>query len=171
MIISLLGYMGSGKTHISKKLSEKTDYKLIDLDAKIMQKNQKSISEIFLEKGEIFFRKQEKQILEQILDKNENIILSLGGGTPAYYKNMELINQKSKSIFLRANISTLTKRLLLEKESRPLIAKIPEDDLPEYIAKHLFERNYFYSQAKFIISTDSKSDTEIVSEIEKLIFT
>ena len=171
MIISLLGYMGSGKTHISKKLSEKIDYKLIDLDAEIMQKNQKTIAKIFLEKGEIFFRKQEKEILEDILAKKDNIILSLGGGTPAYYNNMQLINQKSKSIFLRANISTLTKRLLSEKESRPLIAKISEEDLPEYIAKHLFERNYFYNQAKFIISTDSKSDTEIVSEIEKLIFT
>jgi shikimate kinase len=170
MIISLLGYMGSGKTHISKKLSEKIDYKFIDLDAEIMQKNQKSISEIFSERGEIFFRKQEKEILEQILELKENIILSLGGGTPAYYKNMDLINQKSKSIFLRANITTLTNRLLAEKDSRPLIAKIPKEDLPEYIAKHLFERNLFYNQAKFIIGTDSKSADEIVTEIEKLIF-
>jgi shikimate kinase len=170
MIISLLGYMGSGKTHISKKLSEKIDYKFIDLDAEIMQKNQKSISEIFSERGEIFFRKQEKEILEQILELKENIILSLGGGTPAYYKNMDLINQKSKSIFLRANITTLINRLLAEKDSRPLIAKIPKEDLPEYIAKHLFERNLFYNQAKFIIGTDSKSADEIVTEIEKLIF-
>jgi shikimate kinase len=162
--------MGSGKTHISKKLSEKIDYKFIDLDAEIMQKNQKSISEIFSERGEIFFRKQEKEILEQILELKENIILSLGGGTPAYYKNMDLINQKSKSIFLRANITTLTNRLLAEKDSRPLIAKIPKEDLPEYIAKHLFERNLFYNQAKFIIGTDSKSADEIVTEIEKLIF-
>ncbi len=170
MIISLLGYMGSGKTHISKKLSEKFNYKFIDLDAEIIQKNQKSISEIFAFGGEIFFRKQEKEILEKFLDLQENIILSLGGGTPAYYNNMELINQKSKSIFLRANISTLTARLLSEKDTRPLVAKIPEDDLPEYIAKHLFERNVFYNQAQFIINTDEKSADEIVLEIEKLIF-
>ena len=170
MIISLLGYMGSGKTHISKKLSEKIDYKFVDLDAEIIQKNQKSICEIFIEKGEIFFRKQEKEILEQIFDLNEDIILSLGGGTPAYYNNMELINLKSSSIFLRANISTLTQRLLAEKESRPLIAKIPEEDLPEYIAKHLFERNHFYNQAEFIVNTDNKSAEAIIAEIEKLVF-
>ena len=170
MIISLLGYMGSGKTHISKKLSEKIDYKFIDLDAEIMQKNQKSISELFKDRGEIFFRKQEKEILEQILDSKENIVLSLGGGTPAYYNNMELINIKSKSIFLRANISTLTTRLLAEKDSRPLLAKIPEEELPEFIAKHLFERNHFYNQSQIIINTDNKSAEEIVNEIEKLIF-
>lgn len=162
--------MGSGKTHISKKLSEKLNFKLIDLDAQIVQKNQKAISKIFADKGEIYFRKQEKEILDEILDQSDDIILSLGGGTPAYYNNMEIINQKSKSIFLRANISTLCSRLLSEKASRPLVAKIPEVDLPEYIAKHLFERNYFYNQAQFTVSTDSKSANEIVAEIETLIF-
>lgn len=170
MIISLLGYMGCGKTHISKKLSEKIDYKFIDLDAEIMQKNQKNIAEIFSNNGEIYFRKQEKEILEKILTSSENIILSLGGGTPAYYDNMKTINLYSKSVFLRANISTLSKRLISEKNSRPLIAKINDEDLPEYIAKHLFERNLFYNQAEFIIDTDQKSADEIASEIEKLIF-
>ncbi|WP_417430565.1 shikimate kinase [Halpernia sp.] len=170
MIISLLGYMGSGKTHISKKLSQKINYKLFDLDDEIIKKNQKSIAEIFTEKGEIYFRKQEREILEQILNTSEDIVLSLGGGTPAYYDNMKIINEKSKSIFLRAHISTLTERLLKRKKSRPLIAKIPEQDLPEYIAKHLFERNHFYNQAEFIVSTDYKSAEEIVKEIENLIF-
>lgn len=170
MIISLLGYMGSGKTHISKNLSEKTNYKLIDLDEEIIRKNQKSISEIFADRGEIYFRKQEKEILDEILAKSEDIILSLGGGTPAYYNNMEMIKKKSTSIYLRANISTLTERILKEKEKRPLIAKISEEDLPEYIAKHLFERNFFYNQAQFTISTDAKSAEEIVNEIERLVF-
>ncbi|SEG49224.1 shikimate kinase [Halpernia humi] len=170
MIISLLGYMGSGKTHISKNLSVKTNYKLIDLDEEIIRKNQKSISEIFADRGEIYFRKQEKEILDEILAKSEDIILSLGGGTPAYYNNMEMINKKSTSIYLRANISTLTERILKEKEKRPLIAKISEEDLPEYIAKHLFERNFFYNQAQFTISTDAKSAEEIVNEIERLVF-
>lgn len=169
MIISLLGYMGCGKTHISKKLNEKFNYKLIDLDEEIMRKNQKTISQIFSDRGEIFFRKEEKRVLEEILDQKESLILSLGGGTPAYYDNMKLINERSISIYLRANISTLTARLLSEKEQRPLIAHLNEENLAEYIAKHLFERNHFYNKAQFTVAVDGKTDGEITTEIERLI--
>lgn len=165
MIISLIGYMGSGKSHISKLLSQKINFKLIDLDQQIILKHQKKISEIFAERGEIFFRKEEKLVLEEVLELNENIVLSLGGGTPAYYNNMELINENSKSVFLQASVGTLTERLLRQKAKRPLIARLSDEELPEFIAKHLFERNNFYSQANFTINTNNKSPEEIVEEI------
>lgn len=169
MIISLIGYMGSGKSHISKILSDKINFKLIDLDKEISWRNKLTIPEIFEKKGEIYFRKLERETLEEILATQENIVLSLGGGTPVYYNNMEIINNSSKSVFLRASIPTLTERLSKQKEKRPLIAKISDDDLPEFIAKHLFERNVFYSKAQFSISTDNKTPEDIVSEItEKL---
>nr|MBP7499865.1 shikimate kinase [Chryseobacterium sp.] len=112
-------------------------------------------------------RKEEKRILEQLLNSEENLILSLGGGTPVYYNNMNIINEKSKSIFLRASVNTLTNRVLLQKNSRPLISKLEDSDIPEFIAKHLFERNPYYSQAHFSIDTDSKSASEISEEIIK----
>ena len=167
MIISLLGYMGSGKSHISKNLSQKINFKLIDLDQKISEQHGISIPEIFQTRGEIYFRKEEKRILEQLLNSEENLILSLGGGTPVYYNNMNIINEKSKSIFLRASVNTLTSRVLLQKNSRPLISKLEDSDIPEFIAKHLFERNPYYSQAHFSIDTDSKSASEISEEIIK----
>ena len=157
--------MGSGKTHVSKILSEKINFKLIDLDEAISDKHQQSISEIFQKKGEIYFRKEEKSVLENILHTENSVVLSLGGGTPVYYNNMEVINENSVSVFLRASVSTLTQRLLSEKGKRPLISHISDDDLPEFIAKHLFERNNFYNQAKIIIDTDRKSPSEIAEEI------
>ena len=165
MIISLLGYMGSGKSHISKNLSHKINFKLIDLDQIISEQHQQSIPEIFAKRGEIYFRKEEKRILEELLDLKDNVVLSLGGGTPVYYDNMKIINEKSKSIFLRASVNTLTKRVLLQKNTRPLIAKLDDFDVPEFIAKHLFERNPYYSQAHFTIDTDSKTAAEISEEI------
>lgn len=169
MIISLVGYMGSGKSHISKILSEKINFKLIDLDREISRRNKLTIPEIFEKKGEIYFRKQEREILEELLATEENIILSLGGGTPVYYNNMEIINHNSKSIFLRTSINTLIERISKQKEKRPLIANISDENLPEFIAKHLFERNQFYNKAQFIISTDAKEPEEIMNEIiEKL---
>mgnify|MGYP001940214157 FL=1 len=134
MIISLLGYMGSGKSHVSKNLSKKLNFPLIDLDQKISEENLLIIPEIFQTKGEIFFRKEEKRVLENILNEEKDIILSLGGGTPVYYSNMDLINEKSKSIFLRASVKTLTERVLLQKNTRPLIAKLNDDDVPESVS-------------------------------------
>ncbi|MGC5746708.1 shikimate kinase [Chryseobacterium sp. NFX27] len=169
MVISLIGYMGCGKSHISKILSDKINFKLIDLDKEISRRNKLTIPEIFEKRGEIQFRKLEREALEEILASEENLVLSLGGGTPVYYNNMELINQSSKSIFLRASVSTLYERLSKQKEKRPLIANISDEDLPEFIAKHLFERNAFYSKAQFSINTDSRDPEDIVREIvEKL---
>ncbi len=165
MIISLAGYMGSGKSHISKLLSEKLNFKLIDLDKEIIKKNNHTIAEIFKNRGEIYFRKQEREFLEEVLATENNAVLSLGGGTPAYYNNMDVINQNSFSFHLRANVGTLSERLKKQKAKRPLIANIPDEDLPEFIAKHLFERNPFYNKAQFTISTDNKDPEEIVDEI------
>lgn len=169
MIISLAGYMGSGKSHISKILSEKLGFQLMDLDKEIMKKNRQTVAEIFAEKGEIYFRKQERETLEVILATQENTVLSLGGGTPAYYNNMEVINQNSISIYLRANIGTLSERLSKQKARRPLIANIPDDDLPEFIAKHLFERNPYYTKCQFTVATDNKEPNEIVEEVIRLL--
>lgn len=167
MIISLLGYMGSGKSHISKNLSQKINFKLIDLDHKISEELAMTIPEIFEKRGEIYFRKEEKRILEEILNNEENLVLSLGGGTPVYFENMDVINEKSKSFFLRASVNTLTNRVLLQKNSRPLIAKLEDSDIPEFIAKHLFERNHYYSKAHFTVDTDSKNAIEVSDEIIK----
>lgn len=165
MIISLIGYMGSGKSHISKLLSREMDLKLIDLDKEISLQCKMPISEIFEKKGELFFRRAEREKLEEILAKDKNCVLSLGGGTPAYYNNMEIINQNSESVFLRTSVGTLAERLSRQKSKRPIIAKINEQDLPEFIAKHLFERNQFYSMAKFTLDTDRKTPGEISAEI------
>ena len=165
MILSLLGYMGSGKTHISKILSEKINFKLFDLDKEISKRNRLPISEIFAQKGEIYFRKKEREVLEELLATQDVCILSLGGGTPAYYNNMELINTQTTSIYLRTGVGTLSERLKLQKDKRPLIAQIADEDLPEFIAKHLFERSVFYNKARWIVDTDGKTPEEIVEEI------
>ena len=157
--------MGSGKTLVSKELSILNNFKIFDLDTEISKQNNRSITEIFKEKGEIFFRKTEKEVLEKILSTEKNIILSLGGGTPCYYNNIDRINEKTISVFLKTNVKTLAQRLLSEKDKRPLIQNSSNEDLPEFIAKHLFERNPFYNQAKITINTDNLSAREIAEEI------
>ena len=157
--------MGSGKTLISKELSILNNFEIFDLDTEISKQNNRSITEIFKKKGEIFFRKTEKEVLEKILSTEKNIILSLGGGTPCYYNNIDSINEKTISVFLKTNVKNLAQRLSSEKDKRPLIQNISNEDLPEFIAKHLFERNPFYNQAKITINTDNLSAREIAEEI------
>ena len=161
--------MGSGKSHIAKSLSSTLNFTLIDLDKEIVSRERTPISEIFEKKGEIYFRKLEREVLEELLAKGENMILSLGGGTPVYYNNIDVIKDRSESIYLRANISTLTNRLIPNKAKRPLIARISDEDLPEFIAKHLFERSPYYSKCKYTVTTDHKSPEEVVEEIIKLL--
>lgn len=168
MTLSLIGYMGSGKSRIAQCLHRKTGLELVDLDAYIAKKIGSTIPEIFQKKGEIFFRREERNALEELLATKERCILSLGGGTPCYYNNIEVINNYSTSVYLRAKIPTLAERLTRQKNRRPLIANISDEDLPEFIAKHLFERNMFYNQAKFTIDTDGKKPEEIAQEIINL---
>ncbi len=158
--------MGSGKSLISSKLNSIKKIEKIDLDFEISKELESSIPEIFEKRGELFFRKKEKEILERIFSLKEECILSLGGGTPCYYDNMEIINENSISIYLRAKVDTLMKRLIEDKiHCRPLINRIPDEQLPEFIGQHLFERNHFYNQAKIIIDTDNLTAEEIAEEI------
>lgn len=169
MIISLVGYMGSGKSHIAKILSEKLNFKLIDLDKEIVSRYKMPITEIFEKKGELFFRKAEREVLKDVLKTESDLILSLGGGTPVYYNNMEMINSQSESVFLRASVGSLFRRLLRNKSKRVLIARIKDEDLSEFIAKHLFERTPYYNQAKYTVDTDNKSVDEVSEEIIHLL--
>lgn len=167
--IILVGYMGAGKSIIGKNLSEKLNLPFYDLDDLIENEELKSVKEIFDEKGEIYFRKKENQILLSTLEKEYAFILSFGGGTPCYYENhLILQDQKYCSIYLKASISTLSNRLMVNKNERPLIANFDNDALTEFIAKHLFERSYYYNQCQNIVEVDGKSPEEIVAQIINL---
>jgi shikimate kinase len=165
MKIVLLGYMASGKTIIANKLSEKVHLNHIDLDEYITQKENLKISKIFEKKGEIAFRLLENKYLKEILSKDDDLVISVGGGTPCYASNMDLIINNSKSIYLRASIETIYTRIINEKAKRPLVATIPNEKLREFIAKHLFERNTFYGQANYTIEVNNKSLNTIINEI------
>lgn len=167
--IILVGYMGSGKSTIGVKLAEQLNLPFIDLDQLIEKQQQTSISQIFQDKGEIYFRKLEHTTLNSLLDQNTPMIISLGGGTPCYANNhLALLRDDVNSVYLKASIQTLTQRLEKEKEHRPLITSHSEDTLETFIAKHLFDRSYFYHQAKNIVNIDNKTVSEIVREIMQL---
>lgn len=170
MQIVLLGYMGSGKTTIGKLLAERLQLKFLDLDLLIEASEGTKISDIFKEKGEIYFRKKEASSLRQVLSSDDDCVLSIGGGTPCYANNMHAINTATEhGIYLKVALTELVERLQKEKSKRPLIANIPNEELSEFIGKHLFERSYYYNQANQVVNCDGKSTTAICNEIEGLL--
>ncbi|MEN8704390.1 MAG: shikimate kinase [Polaribacter sp.] len=170
MQIVLLGYMASGKSSIGKRIAKSLNISFIDLDDFIIDKENQSIADIFSTKGEIYFRKIEHLYLKEILENKKNVILSLGGGTPCYANNMELIkNSKAISIYLQGNVPTLAARLIKKKANRPLVASLSDEQIPEFVAKHLFERRAFYELAEMTFKIDQKKKKEVAKEIQAIL--
>ncbi|QDW18609.1 shikimate kinase [Flavobacterium sp. KBS0721] len=168
--IILLGYMGCGKSTIAQNLSKITNIPFLDLDKCIENKANLSINEIFEQFGEIHFRRLEHEMLLELLQSSENSIIGLGGGTPCYANNHELLKRDDvTSIYLKASIDTLYNRLIHNKSKRPLIANMNEEEMREFIAKHLFDRSYYYNHAQHKVSVDNKAVDETVQDILEIL--
>ncbi|MDT0687136.1 shikimate kinase [Autumnicola psychrophila] len=172
MKIFLNGYMGAGKSLIGHKLSAVLNYNYVDLDDQIELIEQTSIQSIFKKRGELYFRNLENKVLRDILEKEEDMVVSLGGGTPCYGNNLDWIQQTAgtKTVYLKATVKTLTDRLFLEKVHRPVISHLQtKPELEEFLRKHLFERAYYYNQSNIIVNVDNRDPEQIARDIvEKL---
>ncbi len=163
--------MGSGKSTIGKALANELNLSFVDLDHAIEKQMGMTISDFFEASGELKFRRLENEVLNNILAENDQMILSTGGGTPCYGNNLQLMKSalNAKVFYLQASIKTLAERLLSEKDTRPLIQSIGDENLLEFIGKHLFERSNFYLQADHVVDIDQKSVETIVKEIVELL--
>ncbi len=170
MKIVLLGYMGSGKSTVGRILARDLDQPFLDLDSYIETQLQASIPQIFKEKGELFFRKKEHEYLKEILADPADAVLALGGGTPCYSGNMDaVLNHTPHVFYLMLPIGVLVERLTREKADRPLVRDIPDEELPEFVGKHLFERRPFYAQATHTIAAGERDARQLVAEIKTLL--
>ncbi len=168
MKIVLIGYMGSGKTTVGQQLASKLKIPFKDLDQEIEIVEEKTISQIFSEKGEIYFRKAEIKILKDILNDQNNLVLATGGGTPCYSNVMNVLKSDKNciTIYLNSSLDTLTGRIFNEKRKRPLISHLStKEELKDFIAKHLFERSFYYNQSSYKIKTDGLTVEEVVNKI------
>jgi shikimate kinase len=157
--------MGSGKTHWGKQVSEKLRIPFFDLDEQITVHEEKSIVEIFSENGEEYFRLLEKDILHIITESHENFVMACGGGTPCFYNNIDYMNQSGTTIWINTSIDALFQRLLKEKEIRPLIKNLTNDQLRGFIIKKFSDRKIFYEQADIIIDEDPVRLENLVEKI------
>ena len=165
MNIALIGMPGSGKTTVALVLKKTLpSYSFIDTDELVVKEENASISDIFKNNGEKYFREIETKILEQVLS-NDNLIISTGGGIILSDKNISILREKSIVIYLKTSLNILFDRVKNNKE-RPLLNT---EDLQNKLEKLFKERSKRYEAAHYVIDTDNKTPDIIVNEILRLL--
>jgi shikimate kinase len=145
-IIYIIGFMGSGKSTIGKKLASLLDWSFIDLDKKIEEHIGKTIPEIFSQNGEKYFREIETLLLRN-LKSVSNTIVSTGGGTPCHSDNMDFMINNGLTLYLKLTPEELQSRLSESDGDRPLIKDLDRKELLQFIEEKLADRERYYNRA------------------------
>ena len=145
--------MGAGKSAVGRALARRYGLQHIDLDWRIEQRFHQKISDMFASIGEDGFRKREQNMLHEVMAM-EDVVVSVGGGTPCFFDNMEQMNSIGNTIYLKCEVDTLVERIRLSQSKRPIVANKTKDELTLFITNHLIEREPFYSQAQHIVKAD-----------------
>lgn len=165
MRIYLIGYMGSGKSTLGKKLAKHAGLQFIDMDHFIEKRNCKTVPQLFAEEGEAEFRKKERKALEE-LSEFSDVVIATGGGAPCFFDNVDLMNRTGKTIFLNIDPKILASRLLKSKTERPLIKGKSKKELVDFIDETLKKRNEFYAQAHYQITQPDVNLDEVMKMIQ-----
>jgi shikimate kinase len=157
MNVFLIGFMGSGKTSIGKLLAKQLHFKFIDMDADIERREKLTVSEIFKQKGEDYFRELESNWLENM--HTENTLISVGGGTPCFNGNLRLMHQNGVVVYLTLPVEMMAQRVMKAKIIRPIVEPYIHDkgQLISFMHNLLRKREPFYRQADIIFEASNMS--------------
>lgn len=157
-MIFLIGMPGTGKTYWAKKIADAYDHELIDMDAYITKKEKTEIATLFEIEGEEGFRKMENMYLERIIAAAaDNTVVACGGGTPCFYKNMQMMLDAGQVVYLQSTTEQLVNNLKNDTTVRPLLKN--KTNLAAYLDKLLEERKEDYELAQHILQTEDISLT------------
>ena len=153
--------MGSGKTTVGRQLAMALGLSFYDLDWYIEMRYHRTVAQLFAERGEEGFRELERNMLHEVAEF-ENVVVSCGGGTPCFFDNMDYINSKAESIYLKAEPEVLAMHLRMGKVERPLVKGKTGEELLQYIVESLEKREPYYSKAKHML------DVSLLDNYEKI---
>jgi shikimate kinase len=156
--IVLIGFMGTGKSTVGKRLAQSLTWNFVDTDYEIGEVTQLSVNEIFRRHGETRFRSEERIVVAR-LSQQENFVIATGGGTVLNPINWEALAKRGLIIGLYASLPVILTRIG-HKNDRPLLKNSSEE-----IEKLWLERQPFYDNADFTVDTTYKTIDEVVSEI------
>ena len=165
MRIFLVGFMGSGKSQMGAALAKELNVNFFDLDKEIEKKAGKDVSAIFADEGEKKFREIEKKSLVELL-KQDDYVLSCGGGTPCFSDNMKKMNESGVVIYLKMSTDHLVERLEIDKDSRPMLKGKSGHELWTLVNDMLQEREVDYLKAKYKVRAKDLKPTELAEFIQ-----
>jgi len=159
--------MGSGKSTHGRKLARALNVEFIDIDNFIKTKLNKTISEIFEEFGETFFREQETLAIKEIVNsKKEPAVISLGGGAICFNDNVSLVKKNGLVIYLQTHENVLRQRLMRSKNKRPLLDNMSGDEILQFIQTKVKERSVYYDQAHIKVDGLNLTTATLLKTIE-----
>lgn len=166
MRIFIVGYMGAGKSTIGKRLARKLDLPFIDLDDAFEEKYHYSIPNFFDHFGEDKFRDFEQELLKEVIEDNQDVVISTGGGTACYFDNMDLMNEAGLSVYLKMSPMSISHRLKMARKLRPVIREVHHDDMLEFIEEQLSIRGKYYDKAQLIVKGENFNLENLIKQIE-----
>jgi len=160
-IIAIVGLMGAGKTTVGSRLAQILKYYFIDSDQEIEDGEHRSIADIFAQNGEKYFREIEAKTIQEIINRDEEIVLSLGGGAFVNQETRKILKQKSTIIWLHASIEETLKRVG-SKSNRPLLNQKNKRQVLEDLAKIRYP---IYQEADFDFDTTHLTHEDLIEKI------
>lgn len=166
--IFIIGMMGAGKSTIAKKLAPKLGYSFTDIDVAIESLEGKSISTIFADKGEPYFRQKEAAVLRKLPVTNQ--VVATGGGTPCYHSNMKWMKEHGIVVYIAVDEGILLSRLnTTDTTTRPLLAGLDDDGLKEFIKTKMTERLPYYMQADITYRPVIEPIQQLIAQLQNYI--
>ena len=164
--IFLVGYMGCGKSTLAKRLAQRLGWCRVDTDARIEEIEGASVNDIFRYEGEEHFRRMEREVVEQLIAREESVVVSTGGGLPTWGDNMERMNEAGLTVYIRRSAEKIASRLSpYGRQKRPKLRGLSDEELVAFMTQNMSERAPWYEQARLILDADEASDEELVRTI------
>jgi shikimate kinase len=170
MLLFLVGYAGCGKSSLGKRLARRLGKRYVDTDKLVERSEGAMVADIFYYQGEEYFRAAERALIEELGTADGDMVISTGGGAPAWEDNMERMNTLGDTVYLRRTAVQIASRLSPHgRQKRPKLRGLNDEELVAFMTANMAEREPFYSKAKHCIDCAQMSDAEIIEHILQIV--
>lgn len=166
MTLFLVGYAGSGKSSLGKRLARRLGIGFVDTDKRVEQMVGATIADIFHYEGEEYFRRSEREAVEAIVEREGDVVVATGGGLPTWGDNMSRLNECGTTIYLRRSPEQILSRLTdYGRQKRPMFRGKSDEELLQFMHEQMAVREPYYAAAHITVECTAMNDDDVVEYI------